>query len=160
MIGVFQRFRGVGGLPSALRARFEPEGILFVAERVGVRQRFSGSVPGRHDALAVSRHKGLVIATGTRLYAMVPTMPRLHGPAIDVPWTTDGTGPATVTLDAAGVSMHTALARVDPRFSGETTTSWRFALAEDVLAGLPARRLSFEVSPDYVFASLGVRAKP
>jgi hypothetical protein len=112
MIGAFRRFRGVGGLPPALRAQFEPEGILFVPERVGVRQRFSG------------------------------------------------TGPATVMLDAAGVSMHTTLARVDPRFSGETTTSWKFALTVDVLAGVPTRRLSFEVSPDYVFASLGVRAKP
>jgi hypothetical protein len=160
MLNVLKRFRGVGGLPPAMRAQFEPEGILFVAERVGVRQRFSGSVPGRHDALGVSRHKGLVIATRERLYAMVPTMPRLHGPAIDQPWSTDATGPATATLDAAGVSLHITLKRVDPRFSGDVTTSWKFALDEAVLATLPTRRLSFDVSPDYVFSSLGVRVRP
>lgn len=157
--GFFERFRGVGGLPPALRARFEPEGIVFVAERVGVRQRFSGSIPGRHDGLAVSRHKGLLVGTRTRLYAAVPTMPRLDGPAIDQPWL--GTsGPAKVTIDAAGVTLHIALKRVDPRFSGETTTTWKHPFTDDELAALPARTLSFDVSPAFVFASLGVRAKP
>lgn len=159
MVNVLKRFRGVGGLPPAMRARFEPEGILLVAERVAVRQRFSGSVPGRHDALSVSRHRGLVVATRSRLYALVPTMPRLKVPSIDQPWTSVA-GSATATLAAEGLSLHIALGDVDSRFSGDITTSWRVAVDEAVLAGLPARRLSFDVSSDYVFSSLGVRVRP
>jgi hypothetical protein len=156
---LFGRFRGVGGLPPTLREQFEPEGILFVAERVGVRQRFSGSVPGRHDALGVSRHKGLVIATRSRLHALVPTMPRLKEPSIDQPWSTETHGPATVTVDESGVHMHIALKRVDQRFSGDLDTTWKCPIAADVLATLPSRRLSFDVSPAYVFCSLGVRVR-
>jgi hypothetical protein len=53
----------IGGLPKPLRAQLEPEGIIFVAEKVGVRQRFSGSVPARHDAAGDNRHIGLVVFT-------------------------------------------------------------------------------------------------
>jgi hypothetical protein len=143
-----------------MRERFEPEGILFVAERVGVRQRFSGAVPGRRDALGVSRHKGLVIATRSRLYAAIPTLARLPETPVDRPWSTETHGPATVTVDESGVHMHIALKRVDPRFSGDLDTTWKCPIAADVLASLPSRRLSFDVSPAYVFCSLGVRVRP
>ena len=74
----------IGRLPKPLRAQLEPEGIIFVAEKVGVRQRFSGSVPGRHDAAGANRHIGLVVFTRQRLYALLPT-PATAQPAGDRP---------------------------------------------------------------------------
>ena len=159
LLRFFTESVGVGGLPPALRAQFEPEGIIAVAERLGVRQRFSGSVPGRFDALGISRHKGLVVITQRRLYALIPTLARLKEPAIDQPWDPPGEGPAKATIDETGVVLTVDLKRVDPRFNGELSTTWKTGLGEDVLASLPARSLRFHVSPEYVFASLGVRAR-
>jgi len=53
MPSFFSRFLRIGGLPEPLRAQFEPEGIIHVAERVHVSQRFSGSAPGVHSSLSV-----------------------------------------------------------------------------------------------------------
>jgi hypothetical protein len=78
---LFTRFSIIGRLPKPLRAQLEPEGIIFVAEKVGVRQCFSGSVPGRHDAAGANRHIGLVVFTRQRLYAWLPTLQRLNQPA-------------------------------------------------------------------------------
>jgi len=43
MRSFFSRFVGIGGLLEPLHAELAPEGILHVAERVRVTQRFSGS---------------------------------------------------------------------------------------------------------------------
>jgi hypothetical protein len=147
------------GLPSAVRADLESERLLTVHERVPVRQRFSGSIPGRRDALGVSRHRGIVVCTGLRLYAAVPSMPRLTEPAIDVPWRADAHGPAHVTIDDAGLTLAIDLPHVDQRFHGELSMTFRIPLLEADLAVLPARSLSFAVTPAYVSHALGVRAK-
>ena len=76
MPSFFSRFVRIGRLPEPLRARLAPEGILHVAERVRVSQRFSGSAPGVHSALSVNRQIGLVVFTRKRLYALLPTFPR------------------------------------------------------------------------------------
>jgi hypothetical protein len=117
LFGMFTGGVGVGGLTPELRAELEPEGIIAVAEKVGAVQRFSGSVPGRHDGVSVSRHKGLVVCTRRRK-------------------------------------------RVDPRFSGEVSTTFTTHFSDDVLAALPERSLAFHVSPAYVFSILGVRVRP
>jgi hypothetical protein len=83
-------------LPEPLRAQFEPEGIIHVAERVHVSQRFSGSAPGVHSSLSVNRQIGLVVFTRERLCALLHTIPRLNGPAIDRRW--DDPGPAKVEI--------------------------------------------------------------
>lgn len=125
----FSRFNRIGRLPERMRVQFAPEGILHVAERVHVTQRFSGSAPGVHSALSVNRHIGLVLFTRERLYALLPTIPRLKGPAIDRRWNDPNDGPAKV------------------------------AVSDDALADLPSRSLAFGVSPDYVFHMLGVRVR-
>ena len=43
---IFSVFTRPGRLPAPLRAQLEPEGIIHVAERLRVRQQFSGSIPG------------------------------------------------------------------------------------------------------------------
>jgi len=159
MPSIFSKFPRVGNLPAPLRAEFEPEGIIVVAERVRVRQRFSGSVPGRSDALGISRHKGFLVCTRRRLYASIPTLARLTEPVIDQPWDSERHGPAKVAVTESGVMLTIDLKRVVPRFSGELSEEFKIELDADVLAALPTRSLAFEVSPEYVFHSLGVRAR-
>jgi hypothetical protein len=159
MASFFRRFTRIGRLPAPLRAQLEPEGISFVAERVRVRQRFSGSVPGTASALSVRRHMGLVVFTRARLYALLPTVPRLHGPAIDHRWDDDDGGPAKVTIAESGVMLTIDIRRVDPRFHGELSLHYQTSVPDDVLAQLPTRALSFTVAPAYVFQLLGVRVR-
>ena len=66
----FSRFVRIGRLREPLRAQLAPEGIVHVAERVHVTQRFSGSAPGVHSSLSVNRQIGLVVFTRERLYAL------------------------------------------------------------------------------------------
>ena len=157
---LFKTRDGVDGLPPALRAELEPEGILAAFGKVGASQRFSGSVPGCHSGLSVCRHSGLVVLTRRRLYALLPTAPRLKEPAIDQPWDVPQAGPAKVAINSSGLVVTIDLKRVDPRFSGELKTTFKTNLADDVLEALPTRSLAFHVSPAYVFSSLGVRVKP
>jgi hypothetical protein len=156
---IFSKFPRVGNLPTALRAELEPEGIIVVAERVRFRQRFSGSVPGRFDALGINRHTGLLVCTRRRLYASIPTLTRLTGPTIDQPWDAEPHGPARVAVSESGAMLTIDLKRVDPRFSGELSRTFKTVLDASVLAALPTRSLAFQVSPEYVFHSLGVRPR-
>src|SRR5690242_3461694 len=94
MLSFFGRFARVGRLPGPLREGIDAEGIIHVAERVPVRQRFSGSIPGTASATSVRRHTGVVVFTRARLYALLPTVPRLNGPAIDQRWDAEQIGPA------------------------------------------------------------------
>jgi hypothetical protein len=159
MPGLFSVFRRAGRLPPAVRAQLEPERIIVVAERVRVRQRFSGSIPGRRDAASRTRHLGVLAVTGERLYALVPSAPRLAGPLIDHRWDAPQQGAATVALTGAGVQLDIAIAQVDPRFHGELSMTFAVELADDVLARLPARSMAFEVPSATVFHLLGVRAR-
>lgn len=150
----------VGTLPAPLREQFEPEGIIHVAEKVRVRKRFSGAVPGRHDALGVNRHIGLMVFTRQRLYALLPTLQMLKEPAIDQRWDAAQEGPARVGISGDGVKVEFELPHIDARFRGEMSLDFRTPLTDDVLAALPCFSLAFAVSPTYVFHMLGVRAKP
>jgi hypothetical protein len=156
---IFSVFTRPGRLPAALRARLEPEGIVHVAERVRVRQQFSGSVPGMVSSWGVNRHLGLMVITRERLIALLPSIPRLKGPAIDARWDAEQRGAATVAISEAGVRLDVDVKRVDPRFHGELALDFKTALTDDVLEALPARSLAFDVTPEYVFHMLGVRVK-
>lgn len=163
MASIFDFFRnagGVGRLSSQVRAELEPEGILFVAEKVGVRQRFSGSVPGRHDSLGVSRHRGVLVFTRRRAFALLPSAPRLKEPLIDQPWDVLQEGPAAVTVAASGLVLELDLRHVDPRFSGQVSVTFPTQVPQDVLDALPTHALAFRVSPAYAFSLLGVRVRP
>ena len=133
---------------------------MFVAEKVGVRQRFSGSVPGRHDAAGANRHVGLVVFTRQRLYASPPTLQRLNRPAIDRRWDAPRDGPAKVAISDSGVHFIIDLPQVDPRFHGDLSLHFPMTLPNDAVAALPSRSLAFPVSAEYVFHMLGVRARP
>jgi hypothetical protein len=99
-----------------------------------------------------------VSAYGSR-YALLPTVPRLKGPAIDRRWDDQGDGPAKVIISEAGMQFDLDLNRVDARFRGHLSLNCKMSLPHNVLAALPSRSLSFGVSPDYVFHLLGVRVR-
>jgi hypothetical protein len=159
MPSIFSVFTRVGRLPAPMRAKLEPEGIIAVAERIRVRQRFSGSVPGMVSSWGANRHMGLLVVTRARIYALLPTVPRLKGPAIDVRWDAPDEGQANVTISESGLLMELEVNRVDPRFHGHLSLDFRTPLADDVLAALPKRSLQFAVTPEYVFHMLGVRVR-
>lgn len=159
MPSFFARFVRIGRLPAPLREQLEPEGILHVAERVPVRQRFSGAIPGTASALSVRRHTGLAVFTRVRLYALLPTIPRLDGPAIDRRWDAEQFGPAKVTISGTGLLLDVELGRVDSRFHGDLSLQYKTTVPDEVLRALPQRSLRFEVTPEYVFHMLGVRVR-
>ncbi len=148
-----------GRLSEPLRAQLEPEGIIHVAERVRVSQRFSGSIPGMVSSWGANRHIGLLILTRVRLYALVPSMPRLKAPAIDALWSAANDGPVKVAISESGVQLSLAVNQVDPRFHGDLALTFKTDIASDILAALPRRSLALTVEPEYVFHVLGVRVK-
>jgi hypothetical protein len=105
------------------------------------------------------RQIGLVVFTGVRLYALLPGIPRLNGPAIDQRWDAEQTGPAKVTISDSGVLLDLDIKHVDPRFHGQLSLQYRTSIPDDVLAALPKRSLAFAVDPAYVFHMLGVRVR-
>lgn len=108
-------------MPRPLREHLEPEGIIHVAERVGVRQR---------------------------LDALLPTIPRLKGPAIDEHWGAAPEGPAKVGISDSGLLLELDLSRVDTRFHGHLSLHYKTSIPDDVLTALPTRSLAFAVSPN------------
>ena len=106
-----------------------------------------------------NRHIGLVVFTRERLLALLPTAPRLKGPAIDARWDAPQEGAAKVTISESGVRMDLEVNRVDPRFHGQFSLDFKTPLTADVLEALPRRPLAFDVTPEYVFRMLGVRVK-
>lgn len=158
-MGILHTLFGWSRVPEQLRAELESEGVLYLAEKVGVSQRFSGSIPGLFSSTGGTRGSGTLAITRARVYATFPTAARLGGPAIDQRWDAAGDGPATVTISDAGVLLEIDIANVDPRFRGQLSLRYRAPLTDDVLAQLPAHTLRFSVSPEYVFHLLGVRAK-
>jgi hypothetical protein len=156
---IFSAFTRPGRLPAPLRAKLEPEDIIHVAERVRVAHRFSGSVPGLVSGWSAHRHLGLVVLTGMRVFALLPSVPRLDGPAVDVEWAAPDSGAAKVTISDAGLRLALAVGDVDPRFRGDLSLQFAMPLADDVLEALPRRSLAFDVDAAYVFHMLGVRVR-
>jgi hypothetical protein len=101
-----------------------------------------------------------VVFTRERLYALLPTVPRLKAPAIDRRWDNPKDGPEKVAISDAGVQLDLALNHVDSRFRGDLSLRYKMNPPDDVLAALPSRSLAFGVSADYGFHLLGVRVRP
>ena len=52
------------------------------------------------------------------------------------------------------------VAQVDEKFSGELSLLYKATIPADVLSGLPARSLSFDMTPDCVVRAVGVTYSP
>jgi hypothetical protein len=158
-MGLFSKLFPRGNAPDELQVQLESENLVYLARKAGVSQRFSGSVPGLFSGASRTRGTGMLAITGQRVYATLPSAPRLKVPAIDQRWDADQTGPAKVTFSEDGVQLDLDVGHVDPRFHGHLTLHYKKPLTEGVLAQLPSRTLAFTVPPEYVFHLLGVRAK-
>ena len=158
-MGLLDKLFNTKRVSDELHAQLASEGVIYLLDKVGVSQRFSGSVPGLFSASSGARGSGLLAITRQRVYATLPSAPRLKVPAIDQRWDATQSGPAKVTLSEEGVQLDIAVSHVDPRFHGDLTLRYKKPLTAEVLAQLPARSLAFDVSPEYVFHVLGVRAK-
>jgi hypothetical protein len=158
-MGLLRKLYRRDAVPDELRRQLESENLVYLAEKVGVRQQFSGSVPGLFSGASRNRGSGMLAITGQRVYATLPSAPRLQLPAIDQRWDAEQTGPARVSISEAGVQLDLDVNHVDPRFHGHLTLHYKKTLTDEVLTRLPSRTLEFTVSPEYVFHILGVRAK-
>jgi len=156
MPSFFSRFVRIGRLPEPLRAQLAPEGILHVAERVRVTQRFSARRAFRPERQPRDRVGGVHPQAPLRVAAHLPPLKR---PAIDRRWDDANDGPAKVAVSAAGMQFDLDVNHVDYRFRGHLSLTYKMGLPDDVLVALPSRSLAFGVSPDYVFHMLGVRVR-
>ncbi|CAN5231001.1 hypothetical protein BH09ACT8_BH09ACT8_56430 [soil metagenome] len=50
-------------VPEQLRAQFDAEGLIYLAEKIGVTLSFSGSVPGLYSSASRSRGNGMLAFT-------------------------------------------------------------------------------------------------
>jgi hypothetical protein len=157
---ILRKLLRIGGLPEALRAESEAEGVLFLAEYVPVTRRFSGAIPGKRAAGSVSSYAGSVVLTSRRALATLATLPKLAGRTVDQPWSAPQTGAVTAEIAADGLTIEADLAEVDPRCHGHLSLHYKIDIPQDVLARLPRRSLAFDVGPEYVFRAVGVQYHP
>lgn len=155
-----RRLFGIGKLPSAMRAQFDGEGIIYLAEYVAVTRRFSGKVPGFRATGSVASYVGSVVFTSRRAVATLSSVPKIAGRTLDVRWDDPQHGNAQAEITHGGVILDIDVAKVDPRFSGQLSLTYKTDIPEDVLARLPARHLAFDVPPEYVFRAVGVPHNP
>ncbi len=155
-----RRLFGIGKLPSEMRAQFDSEGIIYLAEYVPVTRRFSGKVPGHRASGSVASYVGSLVFTSQRAVATLSSLPKVAGRTLDVRWTDPQQGTATAEISSSGVTLTVDIAAVDPRFSGQLSLTYKADIPEDVLDRLPTRHLEFDVPPEYVFRAVGVPHNP
>ncbi|MGZ4510881.1 MAG: hypothetical protein ACXVX7_00445 [Mycobacterium sp.] len=155
-----RRLFGIGKLPDDLHAQVEAEGLIYLADYVAVTRRFSGVLPGVRLPHSVARYTGSLVFTSERVLATLSQLPKLAGPTVNVRWDAPQTGAAKVEISSTGLQVDVDVARVDEKFSGELSLLYKVAIPDDVLDGLPARSLAFDMPPEYVFRAVGVTYSP
>ncbi len=145
-------------VPAELREQIGAEGVIFIADKVGVTKRFSGHVPGVYSAAGVSRYMGAFCFSAARIVATFPTRGDQNLRSIDCSWDVDD-GPATVSITEKGLLIEIDLRAVDAAFSGTMKLNYKRKIPFEVLGALPARTLAFPVEPIFVYRAAGVRPK-
>ncbi len=148
----------MGKLPAELREQLEAEGVLFIADKVGVSRHFSGHVPGVYSSAGVSRYLGGFGFGAARIVATFPTRGDSNLRSIDCHWDIDH-GPARASITEKGLVIDIDLHGVDHAFSGSMKLNYKKKLPEEVLEKLPTTALRFPVTPNFVYRAAGVRAK-
>ncbi|WP_118915399.1 hypothetical protein [Mycobacterium shigaense] len=159
MRGFLRNWPQLTNVPAELRDELEAEGLLFLAQRVGVVRRFSGHVPGVFSASGVSRYTGAFAFSAERVVATFPTRADPGLRSIDCPWEV-ARGPAAATITPKGPLIDIDLRGVDRAFSGSMKFHYQKTIPADVLAALPRTTLRFPVRPVFVYRAAGVRPKP
>lgn len=155
-----RRLFGIGKLPIEMRAQFDSEGIIYLAEYVAVTRRFSGKVPGFRTTGSVASYVGSVVFTAQRAVATLSSLPKVAGRTLDVRWDDPQHGSAQAEITSSGVTLDVDVAEVDPRFSGHLSLTYKTDIPEEVLGRLPAKHLVFDVPPEYVFRAVEVPHNP
>lgn len=145
-------------MPLELRDQLEAEGLIFLAQKVGVVRHFSGHVPGVFSASGVSRYTGAFAFSAARIVATFPTRGDVNLRSIDCGWDISR-GPAAATVTAKGLQIDINLHGVDPAFSGSMKLNYKRAIPDEVLSALPCTALRFPVDPIFVYRAAGVRPK-
>jgi hypothetical protein len=148
----------IGKLPAELREQREAEGVLFIADKVGVSRHFSGHVPGVYSSAGVSRYTGGFAFSVARIVATFPTRGDSNLRSIDSHWDIDH-GPARATISEKGLVIDIDLRGVDHAFSGSMKLNYKRKLPDEVLEKLPTTALRFPVTPNFVYRAAGVRPK-
>jgi hypothetical protein len=151
---------GIGKLPDDLRAQVDAEGIVYLADYVAVTRRFSGAVPGLRSAHSVASYVGSLVFTTERVLATLSSLPKLAGRAVDVRWDKSQDGAANAEISPTGLQVDLDIGEVDPRFSGHLALHYKAIIPGDVLTGLPRRKLTFAVPPEFVLRAVGVPYRP
>ncbi len=73
VFGFLTNWSQMGKLPAELREQLDAEGVLFIADKVGVSRHFSGHVPGGYSSAGVSRYLGGFGFSAARIVATFPT---------------------------------------------------------------------------------------
>jgi len=152
------RWPTFSNIPAQLREQLDAEGVIFIADKVGVTKRFSGHVPGVYSAAGVSRYRGAFAFTAARVVATFPIRTDAGLRSVDCAWDTDH-GPATATITGKGLEIDINLAAVDRAFSGTIKLNYKRKVPDEVLTRLPTTRLTFPVEPVFVYRAAGVRPK-
>lgn len=155
-----RKLLGIGKLPEDLHAQVEAEGLLYLADYVAVTRRFSGVIPGVRLPHSVAYYTGSLVFTRKRILATLSMLPKLAGVTVDARWDSVPGGAATAEISSAGLAVHADVSRVDEKFSGELSLLYKAEIPADVLSGLPARSLTFHMSPDCIVRAVGVTYSP
>jgi hypothetical protein len=153
------RWPTFSNVPAELREQLEAEGVIFIAEKVGVSRHFSGHVPGVYSSAGVARYTGAVGLSAARIVATFPTRADSNLRSIDCGWDTNQ-GPGTATITAKGLVIEIDLRSVDRAFSGTMKLNYKRTIPDEVLHKLPTTKLAFPVQPIFVYRAAGVRPKP
>lgn len=78
---------------------------------------------------------------------------------VDCRWATNR-GSATATITDQGLVIEIELHSVDRAFSGAMKLNYKRKIPAGVLDKLPATRLAFPVTPNFVYRAAGVRPRP
>ncbi|WP_445162414.1 hypothetical protein ACTXG5_03730 [Mycobacterium sp. Dal123C01] len=154
-----RRLLGIGKLPEDLHTQVEAEGLLYLADYVAVTRRFSGVVPGVRLPHSVAYYTGSLVLTKHRVLATLSMLPKLAGVTVDARWDAQA-GAARAEISSAGLTVDVDVSQVDDKFSGELSLLYKATIPADVLSGLPARSLSFDMAPDCVVRAVGVTYSP
>ncbi|SPM42060.1 hypothetical protein BN973_03804, partial [Mycobacterium numidiamassiliense] len=159
VLGFLRTLSQLSNVPLELREELEAEGLIFVAQKVGVVRHFSGHVPGVFSASGVSRYTGAFAFSAARILATFPARGDAGLRSIDCSWDT-ARGPAAATATRKGLLIDIDLHGVDRAFSGSMKLNYKRAIPSDVLSALPCTTLRFPVRPEFVYRAAGVRPKP
>lgn len=152
-----RKLLGIGKLPDQMRTQVESEGLLHLAEFVPVTLRFTGQVPGRKSIGLKRGYIGALALTNQRVLGTLSTVPKKAGRVIDQPWSPVAPGMVAATLSETGLLLEVPdLAVVDPRFSGSLSFTYKVPLPSELLMRIPARTLSFDVLPKWVYRAVSV----